>query len=160
MAEIISISKIGSVCNRLRKQGRVVVLAGGCFDILHPGHIIFLDKAKKAGDILIVLLESDEKIKAIKGVNRPVHSQAERAKVLSALQSVDYIVVLPLLKNDLGYDRLILRIKPDIIAATSRSENIRHYRRTARLAGAKLKFVTKAINGHSTSSLIGSVTVQ
>lgn len=160
MAEIISINEIGSVCNRLKKQGKVVVLVGGCFDILHPGHVIFLEKAKKAGDILIVLLESDEKIKAMKGINRPVHSQAERVKVLSVLRPVDYIVLLPYLREDLEYDRLILRIKPDIIAATSRSENIRHYRRTAKLSGAKLKFVTKTINGYSTSSLIGSVTVQ
>ena len=168
MAGIISINKtslllrnrIGSLCNRLKKQGKVIVLVGGCFDLLHPGHVIFLEKAKKAGDSLIVLLESDEKIKAIKGINRPVHSQAERAKVLSALRPVDYIVVLPFLKNDLEYDRLILKIKPDIVAATSGSENIRHYRRAAKLSGAKLKFVTKTINGHSTSSLIDSVTVQ
>lgn len=160
MAEIIPISKIGNLSDKLKKQGKAVVLVGGCFDLLHPGHVIFLEKAKKAGDILIVLLESDEKIRAIKGIERPIHSQAERAKALSALAPVDYIVPLPYLKEDFEYDRLILRIKPDIIAATLKSENTRHYRRTAQLTGAKLKFVTKVISGHSTSSLIGSITVQ
>ncbi|MDD5147416.1 MAG: adenylyltransferase/cytidyltransferase family protein [Candidatus Daviesbacteria bacterium] len=160
MAEIISINKINSLCDRLKKQDRVVVLAGGCFDVLHPGHVTFLEKAKKAGDILVVLLESDEKIKTIKGVNRPVHTQSERAKVLSALAPIDYIVKLPYFKKDLEYDRLISKIKPGVIAATSKIKNIRHYRRAAQLAGAKLKFVTKTIGSYSTSSLIGSIAVQ
>lgn len=160
MAEIISISKIGSLSDKLKKQGKVVVLAGGCFDVLHPGHVIFLEKAKKAGDILIVLLESDEKIKTLKGINRPIHSQAERAKVLSALRSVDLVVLLPFMESDSAYDALIRQIKPDIIAATSKSKNAHHYQRTAQLVGAKLKFVTKAIDGYSTSSLISSIPVQ
>lgn len=160
MAEIIPVSRIGSLSDKMRKQGKAIVLVGGCFDILHPGHMIFLEKAKKVGDILVVLLESDTKVKELKGVNRPVHSQRQRAKVLSALRPVDYIVALPYLKGDLEYNRLILRIKPDIIAATSKNENTRHYRRVAQLVGAKLKFVTKAIGDYSTSSLIGLVTVQ
>ncbi|MDD5415399.1 MAG: adenylyltransferase/cytidyltransferase family protein [Candidatus Daviesbacteria bacterium] len=160
MAEIISINKIGSLCDWLKKQGKVVVLAGGCFDVLHPGHVIFLEKAKKAGEALIVLLESDEKIKTIKGVNRPVHSQAERAKILSALRPVDYVVLLPFMKNDLEYDSLIKKIKPDIIATTAKNDNIHHFQRATKLVGAKLKFVTKTIGSYSTSSLIGSITVQ
>ncbi len=160
MAEIILASQVADFSKRVKKEGKTIVVAGGCFDILHPGHVIFLEKAKKAGDILIVLLESDTKVKVLKGIKRPVYNQAVRAKVLSALRSVDYIVALSYLKEDLEYDRLILRIKPDVIAATSKNENIRHYKRAAQLAGAKLKFVTKAIGGHSTSSLIGSITVQ
>lgn len=160
MAEIISIKVIGNLSDKFKKQGKTVVLAGGCFDLFHPGHVIFLEKAKKAGDVLIVLLESDEKIKAIKGSERPVYSQAERAKVLSALSPVDCIIPLPYLKNDSEYDELVAKIMPDIIATTSNNENVHHFRRTAKQTGAKLKFVTKLIGGHSTSSLIDSVTVQ
>ncbi|MBU1000068.1 adenylyltransferase/cytidyltransferase family protein [Patescibacteria group bacterium] len=160
MAEVVSINKIGSVCSKFKKQGKVVVLAGGCFDLLHPGHVIFLEKAKKAGDILIVLLESDVKVKAIKGINRPVYNQAERVVILSALQSVDYVIKLPYFKKDLEYDRLILKIKPDIIAATEKDRNTYFLQRATQLVGAKLKFVTKTIGNYSTSSLISSITVQ
>ncbi len=161
MAEIIPVSRIDGLGDKLSKQGnKVIVLVGGCFDILHPGHVIFLEKAKKAGDILIVLLESDAKVRVLKGIKRPIHNQRQRAKVLSALRSVDYIVMLPYFKKDLEYDRLILRIKPNIIAATAKIKNIRYYRRAARLVGANLKFVTKTIGGHSTSSLIDMVAVQ
>lgn len=160
MAEIVSINIIGNLSDKFKKQGKTVVLAGGCFDLLHPGHVIFLEKAKKAGDVLIVLLESDEKIKAIKGMKRPVLTQAERARALSVLVPVDYIIKLPYLKDDSEYDELVAKIMPDIIATTSNNENVHHFRRTAKLTGAKLKFVTKLIGGHSTSFLIDSIAVQ
>ncbi len=152
MAEIISINKIGSLANRLKKQGQVVVLAGGCFDILHPGHVIFLEKAKKAGDILIVLLESDQKVKELKGSNRPVHTQADRAMVLSALKAVDYVVVLPYMKFDTEYDERISKIGPDVIATTAKSANT-HHQRSAKRVGAKLKIVTEVVKGYSSSKI-------
>ena len=135
-------------------MGEVVVLVGGCFDVLHPGHIIFLEKAKKAGDRLIVLLESDEKIKKIKGVNRPVHNQKERVLVLEALKFVDKVIQLPYLENEKDYDEIVEKINPDIIATTSADPQIHHKKRTARLVGAKLKYVTKRIGNYSTSKLL------
>ena len=154
MAEIISINKVVIVSNSLKKQGKSVVLVGGCFDILHPGHVIFLEKAKKTGDILIVLLESDEKVRILKGVNRPIYNQKDRAKVLSALRAVDYVVMLPFMKKDREYDELITSIKPDVIAVTSKDKNLIHHQRAAKLAGAQLKQVTKVIGNYSTSSLV------
>lgn len=145
MAEIISI----------KKKGKVVVLAGGCFDILHPGHVIFLEKAKKVGNILVVLLESDQKVKELKGVNRPVHTQQERAQVLSALRAVDRVVMLPYMKFEAEYDELIAKIKPDVIAATSKDTNNPYYQRSAKLVGAKIKVVTKIIGNYSTTRLLG-----
>ena len=149
--------KVVSV-GRLPKDLKIV-LVGGCFDILHPGHIIFLQKAKKEGDILLVLLESDEKKRRLKGQGRPVHTQKERAKVLSALRVVDYIILLPYLENDSQYDRLVGKIKPDVIAATFGDVNISHYQRAAKLTGAKLKFVTKKISNYSSSRILNG-TVQ
>lgn len=131
-----------------------VVLVGGCFDVLHPGHITFLEKAKKMGDFLVVLLESDEKIKKIKGNGRPIYSQKERAEVLEALKVVDKVVMLPLLESEASYDRLVKKIKPDIIATTLKDPQIHHKKRTAKLVGAKLKFVTKRIDKFSTTEII------
>lgn len=134
-----------------------LVLVGGCFDVLHPGHVVFLKKAKKAGDYLLVLLESDQKIRQLKGEGRPVHTQKERAKNLSALGFVDFIICLPWLKTDLEYDELILKIKPDIIAATYGDGNIEHKKRVALKIGAKLVFVTKIIGEYSTSKILKGV---
>lgn len=160
MAKIISISRIGIITKTLKKQGKKFVLIGGCFDILHPGHVIFLEKAKKWGDFLIVLLESDEKVKKLKGPNRPVHTQKMRAKVLSALQAVDYVVMLPAMEHNSEYDDLVRSIRPNVIAATAKDTNITYHQRAANLVGAKLKLVTPVVGDYSTSSLISSVTVQ
>lgn len=135
-------------------MGKKIVLVGGCFDVLHPGHIIFLEKAKKAGDYLVVLLESDQKVRQLKGEKRPVHTQIDRAKILKALRFVDEVVMLPYIKSDQGYDQLIKKIKPDIIATTFKDKNIYHYQRSAKKVGAKLKFVTKIIGEHSTSQIL------
>lgn len=132
------------------------VLVGGCFDVLHPGHVIFLEKAKKAGDRLIVLLESDEKIKKIKGSGRPIHTQKERAIVLKALKFVDSVVMLPFIDKDEDYDGIIKKIQPNIIAATKGAADNYHKQRIARLIGAKLKYVTKVIGNHSTSQILNS----
>lgn len=157
MAKILSINQIITLTRSFKKQQskRTTVLVGGCFDILHPGHVVFLEKAKKAGDILIVLLENDEKVEKLKGAGRPVHSQKERAKVLSALKAVDFVVLLPFMESDKKYDKLIAKIRPDVIAATSKDTNTAHFRRSAKLVGAKLQFVTKKIGNYSTSGILG-----
>lgn len=131
-----------------------VILVGGCFDILHPGHIVFLEKAKKLGSKLVVLLESDEKVKKLKGINRPVHSQKERAKILKALRSVDSVVCLPNIEDEREYAQIIKNIKPDIIAGTFGYGNVEHLKRCAKLVGAKLKYVTKIVGEHSTSRIL------
>lgn len=153
MTTVISTGKLEAIIPKLKKAGKRIVLVGGCFDVLHPGHVIFLEKAKQAGDLLIVLLESDEKIKKLKGVNRPVHTQQERGKVLSALQFVDYLVLLPVMKSDTAYDKLIQSIKPDIIAITA-GQASQHQKRAAKLTGAELKAVTRLIGQHSTSRIL------
>lgn len=138
----------------LKDKGKKIVLAGGCFDILHPGHVTFLEKAKKAGDCLMILLESDQRVKELKGANRPIHTQKERAKVLSALRFVDYIVMLPYMKGDTEYDELIGRIGPDVIAITKGYANVYHHERAAKKTGAKLRPVTKTIGSYSTSRIL------
>lgn len=150
MAKIISVDETGNLSN---KKGKVLV--GGCFDILHPGHLLFLKKAKQEGDLLIVLLESDEKIKELKGAGRPVNFQKERANVLAKIPEVDYIVELPYMNKNSDYDELISRIKPEIIAVTKGGNNI-HHKRVAGLVGAELKVVTDIIGDYSTTKILKS----
>ena len=96
-----------------------VVLVGGCFDILHYGHIYFLKKAKKLGDLLVVALESDENTKKLKGPKRPIHTQKQRQKMLESLRFVDKVIALPPMKSDSDYEKLVRKVNPDIIAVTA-----------------------------------------
>ena len=95
-----------------------VVLVGGCFDILHYGHISFLEKAKSLGDCLIVALESDENVKKLKGPGRPIHNQNQRKKMLESLRFVNKVIALPPMKSDSDYEKLVRKVNPDIIAIT------------------------------------------
>lgn len=153
MENIISASRVSQLNKDLKQQKKKIVLVGGCFDILHPGHIVFLEKAKKAGDTLVVFLESDQKVKQLKGRNRPVHTQKIRARVLSALRYVDFVVLLPFLEKSEQYDVLVSKLKPAIIAQTQGS-NDPHKSRAARIVGAKLKYVTRIIGNYSTSKIL------
>ncbi len=130
------------------------VLVGGCFDILHIGHITFLEKAKEQGDILVVLLESDEVIRKSKGKDRPINNQEDRAKILLALKYVDRVIPLPYMKTDREYDELVEKIKPDIIATTFGDPGISHKIRQAKKLGIELKIVTNMIKDSSTTNLI------
>ena len=113
--KILSLSSLKDI--RKDKMKRIV-LAGGCFDILHYGHVVFLQKARAAGEGLVLLLESDEFIKQVKK-KKPVHTQRQRAELLAALGYVDYVVLLPLLKDPtVDYAKITEEIHPAIIAYT------------------------------------------
>lgn len=98
-------------------QGKKTVLTGGCFDIFHFGHLFLLQKAKEKGDVLIVALESDEFITHRKK-RQPVHSQTERATILSHIDLVDIIIILPFFKLDAEYTRMVQLIHPSVIVIT------------------------------------------
>lgn len=157
MGSILKVSEISKLFHNLKGTNKKTVLVGGCFDFLHPGHIIFLEKAKRVGECLIVLLENDEKIKRTKGIDRPVYNQRERAKRLANLTMVDYVIMLPFMNTEKQYDKLIQKIKPGVIATTRNLADNHHKIRAAKLCGAKLKYVISIIGSYSTSSLIGSV---
>ena len=98
-----------------RKKNDRIVLVGGCFDIIHIGHLRFLERAKKQGSLLIVILESDDFI--IKHKKRqPLHNQNERADILASLTMIDYVVKIPYLTGYQQYLKLVTEINPDIIA--------------------------------------------
>lgn len=94
------------------------VLVGGCFDLLHFGHISFLKQAKALGDQLIVALESDENAARMKGPTRPIHSQKQRKEMLLALSCVDEVILLPPMNTDQDYLNLVKTVAPSVIAIT------------------------------------------
>lgn len=108
---IKTVDEIENILKRLRSQNKRVVFTNGCFDILHRGHVSYLDVAKSFGDILILGLNSDASVKRLKGDNRPVNTEEDRAFVLAALESVDYVIIFD---EDTPYE-LIKRVKPDIL---------------------------------------------
>lgn len=91
--KIKTVEEIEKIAKRLRKKGKIIVATNGCFDLLHVAHINLFENAKRLGDYLIVLLNSDDSVKRIKGEKRPIIPQDQRAKVISALASVDYVVI-------------------------------------------------------------------
>lgn len=155
MSRILRFSQLQKLTNLL--QNKTTVVAGGCFDLLHLGHVTFLQKAKAAGDVLVVLLESDQTIKKLKGNNRPVHSQAVRSQVLSELRSVDYVLLLPHFNSDEKYDKLIQKLSPKVIATTRGDKHDIHKKRQAKKFAAKLLYVTKEIKDHSTTKIINAI---
>ena len=153
MGKLVNVKQATKLSQKLRSRGRKTVLAGGCFDILHIGHVKFLEKAKQQGDILFVLLESDDNVRKLKGKNRPINTQKNRAMVLSALTSVDYIVLLPNLKTNDQYDTIVSQIHPSIIATTAKDPNILHKKRQANQINGKVVYVLKRISDQSTTRL-------
>ncbi len=95
-----------------------VVLVGGCFDLLHFGHISFLKQAKTLGNFLVIALESDENVRRTKGEARPIHTQAQRKEMLESLSFVDEVIALPSMHTDEDYFKLVRKIKPAVIAVT------------------------------------------
>lgn len=105
------IKSLDEICQILKNSDKKIVFTNGCFDILHAGHIKYLNKAKKLGDILIVGLNSDSSVKRLKGKTRPINSQNSRALLLSALEFVDFVVIFD---EDTPLN-LIEKIRPDIL---------------------------------------------
>lgn len=94
-----------------RRAGQKIVFTNGCFDILHAGHVLYLEEAKNQGDILVVGLNSDASVRRLKGSTRPINNQADRAMVLNALKAVDYVLIFD---EDTPYE-LIQKILPDVL---------------------------------------------
>ncbi len=112
---ISSLDSLVELCNNCRASGKKIIMTNGCFDILHTGHIYLLSEAKKLGDILVVALNSDLSVKLNKGDARPFNSDIDRAYVLSAIKSVDHIIIF----NEETPEKIISTIIPDILVKGS-----------------------------------------
>jgi D-glycero-beta-D-manno-heptose 1-phosphate adenylyltransferase len=103
-----TLSELKPLVENLKSRGKTIVLANGCFDLLHVGHIRYLQESKQQGDVLIVGLNSDRSARNLKGANRPILDQNGRAILLCGLECVDYVVIF----EDDTVDRLLIELKP------------------------------------------------
>jgi D-beta-D-heptose 7-phosphate kinase/D-beta-D-heptose 1-phosphate adenosyltransferase len=137
----------------LGRQGRRVVFTNGVFDILHPGHVRYLATARSHGDALIVAINSDRSVRAIKGPERPVNPEAERAEVITALACVDAAVVFD---EDTPHD-IISAIQPDVLVKGADWAHDRIVGRDIVEARGGVVVRVKVEEGHSTTNVIRKV---
>lgn len=156
MRKILSEKEAAHLSKSLKQENKKIILVGGCFDVLHLGHIHFLNSAKKNADALILLLESDENIKRFKGEHRPINSQKNRSIVLKTLSSVDFIIPLKGVTKNEDYDKLIVQIEPDFIALTKGDKNLTQRQKQSDMIGAKLVQIERA-EGLSSSIYIENI---
>jgi len=110
--KIVDRATSGIISKTLQAAGKTVVFTNGCFDILHAGHVRYLAGARQLGDCLIVGLNSDSSVRQLKGPNRPVNCQEDRAEVLAGLAAVDYVVVF----DETTAENLVAVVQPDVYA--------------------------------------------
>lgn len=108
--KIYTHKELATILEHLKSNGKVVVTTNGCFDVLHLGHLRYLQAARKLGDCLVVAINSDASVRQLKGQNRPLVSEDERAEMLAGLACVDYVVIFP----ELTPVDLLSELKPDI----------------------------------------------
>jgi rfaE bifunctional protein nucleotidyltransferase chain/domain len=151
-AKILSLSQLSQRANEIRRAGQRLVLTNGCFDLLHVGHVRYLQQARKLGDFLIVAVNGDESVRALKGAGRPLNSEEDRAEILAALECVDFVTIFPERRATAviealrpaiyvkGGDYTLDSLNPEEVAALER-------------VGAEIKTLP-LVPGKSTSSLI------
>lgn len=132
--------------------GSGVILVGGCFDVLHYGHLKFLQEAKSYGEYLLIALESDAAIVKTKD-RRVFHTQQQRAEILQALDVVSDVLMLPLLTSDQEYIGLVTKIKPSVIAITSGDPRKSHKQAQADMVGGRIVEINY-VDGFSTTDLL------
>lgn len=151
MKKIIYLKDFNKISTRLKNKKTVLV--GGCYELLHYGHLVFLNKAKRAGDYLIIALESDDFIKLNKHKNI-IHNQIQRAEILASLLITDLIIMLPFFPTDKQYSNMVKIIKPDIIAISEDDKQKDNKLHQAQSVGAKLLIVTPRIKEFSSSKIL------
>jgi len=134
----LSLAEAARIADRLRAAGQRIVLANGCFDLLHVGHVRYLEAARALGDVLFVGINDDAAVARLKGPGRPLMPAAERAEVLSALRAVDHVVVF----EDDTADKLVAAIRPAIHAkGTDYTADSVPERQTVRAHGGRVVIV-------------------
>jgi len=112
MPALLPLEDLAREADRLRREGRRLVLTNGCFDILHAGHVDYLERARALGDALAVAINSDASVSALKGPSRPVNCAEDRARVLRALRAVDYVTIYDTVRAT----DVIRAVQPDLYA--------------------------------------------
>ena len=151
-----SLSALLAIVRHARATGQTIVFANGCFDLLHAGHVILLERAKQLGDLLIVGMNSDRSVRRLKGPSRPIVAQRDRARILAALESVDYVTIF----DEQTPRRLIYRLRPHLLvkgADWASGEVVGH--EVVQQAGGRVVRIP-LLKGYSTSRLIQQIHAQ
>jgi rfaE bifunctional protein nucleotidyltransferase chain/domain len=136
-----------------RKNGARIVLANGCFDMVHVGHVRYLEGARAVGDFLVVGINSDEQVRALKGEGRPLIPERERAEIIASLRAVDVVTIFP----EATVEALIRVLRPDVHAkGTDYTEETVPERDVVRSYGGRVAIVGDP-KDHSTSEMVGRV---
>jgi rfaE bifunctional protein nucleotidyltransferase chain/domain len=152
-SKIVSRQKLKSLVADHKKRGQTVVFANGCFDILHVGHVRYLEAARQHGDLLIVAVNSDASARSLKGSGRPVLDESARARLVAALRSVDYVVIF----SEQTVVSLLRDLLPDVHAkGTDYSVDTVPERAIAKDLGIQVAIVGDPKN-HSTRALLSSL---
>jgi D-glycero-beta-D-manno-heptose 1-phosphate adenylyltransferase len=152
-SKIVSRQKLKSLVADHKKRGKTVVFTNGCFDILHVGHVRYLEAARQHGDILIVAVNSDASLRSLKGPGRPILDEAARARLVAGLRAVDYVVIF----NEPTVASLLRDLIPDVHAkGTDYSADTVPERATATSLGIQVAIVGDPKN-HSTRALLASL---
>ena len=154
-AKILDPDHLAVVADSLRAQGRILVLTNGCFDLLHAGHVRYLQATRALGDALVVAINGDESVRALKGEGRPLNTERDRAEIVAALECVSYVVIFP----EVRATGLLEQVRPaiyvkggDYTPATLHPEE----RAVLEKIGAKIRILPFE-PGYSTSALIEKV---
>ena len=149
----LAITSLEESCRDIRLKNKKIVFTNGCFDILHPGHIHILSKAKSLGDILVVGLNSDLSVKNLKGDKRPLVSEDDRSRVLLSLRFVDYVIIF----NELTPLKVIKKIKPDfLVKGGDYNENDIVGSDFVKASGGQVEII-KFLDGYSSSNYIDNL---
>ncbi len=153
MARILTRDALLDAVAAERKAGRTIALANGCFDVLHVGHLRYLESAKAEADRLVVAINGDESVRALKGPRRPILPAADRAELVGALRAVDYVVVFP----ELDVNALLRLIEPDVhCKGTDYTADTVPERETVRAYGGRTAIVGDP-KDHSTRDLLARI---
>ena len=152
-AKLIERKDLPRIAKELREQGKKIVLANGCFDILHVGHVRYLRGARAEGDALVVGVNADAGVSGLKGPGRPVLNERARALLVAALREVDYVVIFP----EPNVDALLAELRPDVHAkGTDYTADTVPERAAAEQLGIRVAIVGDP-KEHSTRELLQSV---
>jgi rfaE bifunctional protein nucleotidyltransferase chain/domain len=153
MGQILTESQLVAAVAADRSAGRTIAFANGCFDVLHVGHVRYLEGAAREGDRLVVAVNDDEAVRALKGAGRPVLSAGDRAELVAALRAVDYVVIFP----DPTVARLLSLLEPDVhCKGTDYTEDSVPERETVRAYGGRVAIVGDS-KDHSTTELLDKI---
>jgi len=150
---LIPRKEVRALGDRLRAEGRRIVFANGCFDILHVGHVRYLEGAKRAGDVLVVGVNSDRAVAALKGAGRPILPEAGRAEMVAAIESVDYVTIF----DELTAAEILRDLLPAVhCKGTDYTEQTVPEREIVRAFGGEVRIVGDP-KDHSTRELLAEI---